>query len=317
MRSKLKKSFQGKIYEAVNSRLLCAGLFSFVLLSFLFLLFPSDVFSGQVTLTWNAPSTNADGTPITYFTGDYRIYSGTVSGNYSRVTNLSSSNSIVTGQVASLTNGQTYYFVVTAVNKLGNESNRSNEISKTAQSGTTATYTITASAGANGTISPSGITTVNGGTTTWFSVTPNTGYHITAISGCGGSDPGDQAYGTTYIFTTGLIAANCAVTASFAINTYTQNQLVLRLSGAAEPYTETWYFSIQDAYDASSDTDEILTPTTDFYENLIIDRGKSIMLEGGYSADFNSVTGFTTVHGAMTIGPGAVSFHNVILQFSQ
>ena len=35
------------------------------------------------------------------------------------------------------------------------------------------TYTITASAGANGTISPSGVASVNSGATTTFTVTPN------------------------------------------------------------------------------------------------------------------------------------------------
>ncbi len=73
------------------------------------------------------------------------------------------------------------------------------------------TYTVTASAGANGTISPS-TRTVNAGATTTFTVTPNSGYTATI----GGTCPRGGFVGTTY--TTGPIASNCTVTATFSID---------------------------------------------------------------------------------------------------
>ena len=75
------------------------------------------------------------------------------------------------------------------------------------------TYAVTPSAGANGTISPATPQTVNHGSTTAFTVTPNTGY--TAVMGgtCGGT-----LVGTTY--TTNAITAPCTVTAAFTLNTY-------------------------------------------------------------------------------------------------
>jgi hypothetical protein len=76
------------------------------------------------------------------------------------------------------------------------------------------TYTVTPSAGANGSINPNTPQTVNYNATTSFTVTPNTGYHIASVTGCGGILSG----GT---YTTGPITADCAVTANFAINTYT------------------------------------------------------------------------------------------------
>jgi uncharacterized repeat protein (TIGR02543 family) len=82
------------------------------------------------------------------------------------------------------------------------------------------TYTVTPSAGANGTISPSVPQTVNRNATTSFSVTPNSGYAIASVTGCGGA-----LNGTTY--TTGPATANCTVTASFiasAPNTLTVNR---------------------------------------------------------------------------------------------
>ncbi len=83
------------------------------------------------------------------------------------------------------------------------------------------TYTITPSAGANGNISPNTPQTVNYNATTSFTVTPNTGYHITSISGCGGASVSVQPYNTPYTYTTGPITADCTVTAGFVINTYT------------------------------------------------------------------------------------------------
>jgi YD repeat-containing protein len=75
------------------------------------------------------------------------------------------------------------------------------------------TYTVTPSAGPNGTISPSTPRTVNYNLTTSFTVTPNTGYSIASVTGCGGTLTGNT-------YTTGPITSNCTVTASFAINTY-------------------------------------------------------------------------------------------------
>lgn len=73
-------------------------------------------------------------------------------------------------------------------------------------------YTVTGIAGVGGTISPPSQSATYGGTTT-LTVTPDTGYTASA-SGCGGS-----LVGTTY--TTGAITANCTVTATFSLNTYT------------------------------------------------------------------------------------------------
>ncbi|MBI5139536.1 hypothetical protein HZA26_02930 [Candidatus Nomurabacteria bacterium] len=67
-------------------------------------------------------------------------------------------------------------------------------------------YIVTGTAGANGSISP-GTQGVAHGATTTLTVTPNPGY-IASASGCGGSLSGNT-------YTTGVITANCTVTASF------------------------------------------------------------------------------------------------------
>jgi len=71
----------------------------------------------------------------------------------------------------------------------------------------TTSFTVSTSAGANGAISPAS-TSVNQNETTRFTVTPDTGYLIDVVSGCGGSLSGDT-------YTTGVITADCTVLASF------------------------------------------------------------------------------------------------------
>jgi len=69
------------------------------------------------------------------------------------------------------------------------------------------TYTVTASAGQGGSISPSS-RTVNSGSTTSFTVTAYSGYYISSVSGCNGN-----LNGSTYV--TGPIYSSCHVYASF------------------------------------------------------------------------------------------------------
>jgi hypothetical protein len=76
------------------------------------------------------------------------------------------------------------------------------------------THTVTPSAGTGGSINPSIPQTVNYNQTTSFTVTPNTGYHAVMSGTCGGT-----LVGNTY--TTNAVTADCTVTASFAVNTYT------------------------------------------------------------------------------------------------
>src|SRR5207245_2155880 len=76
-------------------------------------------------------------------------------------------------------------------------------------------YTITASAGANGSIAPPGVTTVNYGGSQAYTITPDAHYHVADILVDGVS----AGAVTSYTFST--VAANHTIDASFAIDTYT------------------------------------------------------------------------------------------------
>lgn len=86
------------------------------------------VISGSTTLSWDAPTTNTDGTPLTDLAG-YKIHYGTSSGNYTKMIDV---GNVTTYVVSNLVPG-TYYFTVTTYDTAGFESSYSNEISKTAQ----------------------------------------------------------------------------------------------------------------------------------------------------------------------------------------
>ncbi|WP_028323900.1 InlB B-repeat-containing protein [Desulfatirhabdium butyrativorans] len=76
--------------------------------------------------------------------------------------------------------------------------------------------TITASAGANGSISPSGNVSVNYGSNQTFSFTPNTGYHVAMVLVDGSAV---TITGNQYIFSG--VTANHTISVTFTINTYT------------------------------------------------------------------------------------------------
>jgi hypothetical protein len=73
------------------------------------------------------------------------------------------------------------------------------------------THTVTPQAGTGGAIAPDSPQTIDEGSSTSFTVTPDAGQVIEQVSGCGGA-----LAGTTY--TTAAIAADCTVSATFAVD---------------------------------------------------------------------------------------------------
>jgi hypothetical protein len=81
--------------------------------------------TGSATLTWAAPSTNEDGTPLSSL-GGYKVYYGTTPGVYTSI----NVGPVSSAQVAGLTTGAVYYFAVSAYDSSGNESDLSEVVSK-------------------------------------------------------------------------------------------------------------------------------------------------------------------------------------------
>jgi len=83
---------------------------------------------GSATLTWTAPTENANGTPVTNLAG-YRVYYGTSPSDLSQSVEVTGADT-TTYAVENLPAG-TYYFAVAAYNTSGVESEQSNVGSKT------------------------------------------------------------------------------------------------------------------------------------------------------------------------------------------
>jgi len=91
------------------------------------------------------------------------------------------------------------------------------------------TYTITANAGANGSISPAGITAVPGGTDITYSITPNAGYKVATLT----VDGSTQNPKTTYIF--GNVSSNHTIDATFVQDVTYYIAAEVRGSGTISP----------------------------------------------------------------------------------
>jgi len=92
-----------------------------------------------------------------------------------------------------------------------------------------AAHTISASAGPNGAIAPSGSVTVNDGANQGFTFTPNAGYHIDSIVV-------DGAYwGNTSPYQFSSVTANHTISVKFAINTYSITSSVIGGNGTIAP----------------------------------------------------------------------------------
>ena len=84
----------------------------------------------SVTLSWQAPTQNEDGTPLTDLTG-YEVHYGQSAGQYSETLSLPSA-ALTSVTIEDLTPA-TWYFAVKAVNSAGAQSSFSNEAWKTIQ----------------------------------------------------------------------------------------------------------------------------------------------------------------------------------------
>ena len=89
-----------------------------------------QVSNGSATLTWQPPTERTDGTPLTDLAG-YRILYGTSPGNYT--TKISVTNPGLTSYVVNNLSQGTWYFVMTAYDTTGEESDYSDVGSKSIQ----------------------------------------------------------------------------------------------------------------------------------------------------------------------------------------
>jgi hypothetical protein len=168
------------------------------LLAFALLLSPMVAYGAAVTLAWDA-NTEPD-------LAGYKIHYGTASGDYSDSIDLGNTTQYT---LTGLDEGVTYYLAATAYDVDNNESAYSVELVHTIAE---STHTITASAGANGSISPSGSVTVSHGSNRTFTINADATYHIHNVLVDGVS----VGAVSTYTFTN--VTQNYTIAASFTVD---------------------------------------------------------------------------------------------------
>ena len=147
------------------------------------------------------------------------------------------------------------------------------------------TYTITATAGANGTISPAGAVAVNYGADQAFTITPSTGYHVADVLVDGVS----VGAVTSYTFTN--VTADHTIAASFAIDTYT----ITRSAGANGTISPTGAVSVNYGADQAF----TITPDTGYHVADVLVDGVSVGAVTSYT--FTDVTANHTIAATFAI----------------
>jgi hypothetical protein len=167
--------------------------------------------AASAALSWTAPTTYTNGTALQNLAG-YKLYTGTSSGNYTQNIDLGNRTSYT---MEGLNDGTTYYFAVTAYDSTGNTSGNSNQVSYTTPTAppTSSLYTLSASAGSGGSITPTGSTVVSGGASQTYSVTPSANYYVVSVTVDGAAVASNVM---SYSYTFSNVAANHTISATFA-----------------------------------------------------------------------------------------------------
>ncbi len=170
--------------------------FSFSFMLALAIVLPPSAHSAQVTVGWNASPSSVTG---------YKVYYGPSSGNYTFP--VRDAGNALSYTIPDNLTASSYYIAATAYNGTA-ESIKTPEL---------VVYSVAASAGTGGSISPGGTFYAAKGSNQTFTITPNSGYKVAGVTVDGSSA------GAVTSYTLSNIAATHSVSATFTAitNTYT------------------------------------------------------------------------------------------------
>jgi hypothetical protein len=248
--------------------------------------------AAQAALTWSAPTTNTDGTAIKSLAG-YKVSTGTTSGSYSQNVDVGNVTSYTN---SSLNDGTTYYFAVTAYDASGNTSGYSNQatFSTAAAPPTTTLYTLTASAGSGGSITPSGATVVSSGANQSYTITASSGYKVAGVTVDGAS------IGAVTSYTFSKVAASHSISATFS-TTSAATYTVTASTGTGGSVTPAGATSLA----AGASKSYTVTPSAGYYVASVLVDGTSVASNiaggAGYTYSFSSVSANHTISATFAV----------------
>jgi hypothetical protein len=74
------------------------------------------------------------------------------------------------------------------------------------------------------------------------------------------------------------------------------------------------YPRIHDAYLLLGAGGTIQARQVEFTENLILDKNIAATLEGGYNTAYTDNSGYTTLHGYLTVNRGSLTVENLVIE---
>ena len=163
------------------------------------------------------------------------------------------------------------------------------------------TFTINASAGANGSITPAGTVSVNYGSNQSFTITPNTGYHVAGVLVDGVS----QTVAPSYTFSN--VTTNHTIVVTFAIDTFTINAS----AGANGSITPAGTVSVN----YGSNQSFTITPNTGYHVADVVVDGVSAGAVASYT--FTDVTGNHTIAATFALGEGTWSPTGSLINYGE
>ncbi|MDE2399779.1 MAG: DUF11 domain-containing protein [Patescibacteria group bacterium] len=236
---------------------------------------PTDIVAGPYSITESnssgytpSYSTDCANGSITIVAG--HVYTCTITNTFIPITQFTltytaGANGTITGTSPQTVNQGANGTTVTAVPNLGyhfvdwsdasttnprTDSNVQGNISVTANFAID-TFTITASSGANGTVTPTGVTTKDYGSSQVYTITPDSGFHVADVL----VDSSSVGVVTTYTFSN--ITANHTISATFAANAPDRFTLTINKAGTGDGTT-----SGSGTYDTGTVVPISATPST-------------------------------------------------------
>ena len=113
---------------------------------------------------------------------------------------------------------------------------------------------------------------------------------------------------------TGIFDFTGQVTDANASSAYKNLSITVRSYPVRITSPPSYYFNIQNAYDACFNGNIIQLGATEFIEDLYLDKNVSIVLKGGYDSNYSNNSSYTAVKGKLTITHGTVEVEKLIIQ---
>lgn len=143
------------------------------------------------------------------------------------------------------------------------------------------TYTITATAGTNGSISPASVT-VNSGDNTTFTITPNDGYKIESLK----VDDTDETVASSYTFTN--VTASHTIAATFAAKTSYEIEKIAGDNGTISGATTVY---------EGENADVVVTPASGYQISSLTDNGNAVSAAVGKTSAYTyTITNASAKH---------------------